>query len=587
MKKTNQLFTVSNIINKKPLQEHPRPMMVRSNYMNFNGEWDYKIIHQDDESNYQNLDSYDGKIIVPYPIESFLSNVNKKLKKDEYIYYHLEINNLINEEMKEQLLLHFDAIDQIANIYWNGEKIGEHKGGYLPFTCIISKKRINEKNDLVVIVQDNHDLTYPVGKQSNTPGGIWYTNVSGIWKTVWGEWVNQNYIQEVQITPVLEDKQIHIEVINEVEEVVNVKVMDENKVIQEVTSQTNSFDITFDSVHEWSPEDPFLYRIIIETESDKIESYFAFRKIDIQKINGHSVLCLNNKPYFFHGLLDQGFFPDGIYTPYDYKVMEQEILKLKELGFNTLRKHIKIEHEYWYYLCDKLGMIVWQDMVNNGKYNFFQDSVFPTLGLQKKKKDAPKMQKNEFIQETYQTINSLYNHPSIVLWTIFNEGWGQFEDLDFMKQVKSIDKTRIYDVASGWFNTPVVNQTTDIISKHIYFKTVEFQNNTSEFPLVLSEFGGYSHLIENHHYCEKQYGYGTFKTLEDLNKAFSDLYFNQIIPQIKNGLCATIYTQVSDVEEEINGIFTYDRKVTKINQAIAKNIKETIQREFNSNYESK
>ena len=312
----------------------------------------------------------------------------------------------------------------------------------------------------------------------------------------------------------------------------------------------------------WSPEHPHLYYFTVQSGEDSVQSYFALRDLEIKEINGKSRLCLNGAPYFFHGLLDQGYYSDGIFTPAVPEEYAADIIKMKSLGFNMLRKHIKVEPEQFYYECDRLGMVVFQDMVNNGDYNFFRDTALPTVGFIKKCDKhihRDEETRENFIREMEQTVLSLYNHPSVCYWTIFNEGWGQFSSDEMYHRLKSLDNTRFVDSTSGWF----FSGESDVDSRHIYFKKLKLK--VGKKPLVLSEFGGYVWKDNEHSFNQdKAYGYRQFGTREAFLKAVQDLYLDEVLPLVKNGLSAAVYTQVSDVEDETNGILTYDRRVQKI-----------------------
>ena len=315
--------------------------------------------------------------------------------------------------------------------------------------------------------------------------------------------------------------------------------------------------------HFWCPDDPYLYRFTVETAQDKVESYFAIRSLEIKKVGGYPRLCLNGKPYFFHGLLDQGYWPEGLLTAPAPESYADDILAMKRLGFNTLRKHIKVEPEEFYYQCDRLGMIVWQDMVNNGSYRYFRDTVLPTVGIQKRndrRLHRDERSRNAFRQGAADTVNQLKNHPCICYWTIFNEGWGQFDSDRVCGWFRTLDATRFIDATSGWFR----GKNTDVDSRHQYFGKLRLEGDGLR-PLVLSEFGGKTWRVEGHIFNpDKTYGYGACPTREALNEAVAALYRESIVPAVEKGLCAAIYTQVSDVEDEVNGLITYDRRVVKL-----------------------
>lgn len=548
----------------EPWQEYPRPQLMRKSYQNLNGIWEYSI----KPKKASQPKTYSGEILVPFPLESALSKVKKQLKKGQILYY--KRNFLVNEDYTDKLVfLHFGAVDQIAHIYLNGNLVHTSYNGYLPFSVEISKYLLPE-NELVVKVEDDLNNRYPYGKQSKKRGGIWYTKTSGIWQTVWLEVVNKNYIKNVKYDIDYDKKMVTLVIDEAISSTLKTITINDKK----YQTVSNTLDITFDDVISWSPENPYLYDVKIETETDDVTSYFAFRKLSIETINDKQTLCLNNKPYFFNGLLDQGYFSDGIYLPASLKAYEDEIQTIKELGFNTLRKHIKIEPLLWYHLCDKKGIIVWQDMVNNGKYHFIRDTALPNFGIKNlndKKFRVNKKTKEVFIQSMEQTVKHLYNVPSICLWTIFNEGWGQFDSAPLYKRLKELDNSRFVDTNSGWFDCGV----SDVKSLHIYFKPIEIEK--SDRPIILSEFGGFGHSVAGHYFnVSEQFSYGFAKSEEELSEKFKKLYETEIIPLIEKGLCAAIYTQVSDVEDELNGLFTFDRYKLKFNKEVVKEVNKKI-----------
>ncbi len=532
--------------------EYPRPQMQRDSYISLCGEWQLSV--KDTDSKIQPL----GSIIVPYPPESRLSGIERQLCKGERYIYKRNFDMPVIDRTN-RVLLHFGAVDQIAYVTVNDREFSEHIGGYLPFEFDITDCITAGQNTITVEVKDELDHTLAWGKQKRDRGGMWYTPVSGIWKTVWIETVPKNYIKYLHITPSLDSVTIEM---SGGKNNKTATFFDGNKIIKQTFSGSS---VTFmpENPKLWTPEAPHLYEFEISDGVDTVRSYFALRTVTVEKRGEHSFICLNGKPYFCHGLLDQGYYPDGIYTPASPDGLIYDIKKMKSLGFNTLRKHIKIEHELFYYYCDKYGMLVFQDMVNSGGYSFLIDTVLPTVGLKRGiTHRATKERRRHFTESSIETIALLYNHPSVVYYTIFNEGWGQFDADKIFDLLSKRDKTRIFDATSGWFNF----KNSDVVSEHIYFKPLKFKNRNDR-PLVLSEFGGYSLRIDGHVFnLDKNYGYSTCETMAAFEEAFLKLYREQVIPKIiENGLCSTIYTQVSDVEDETNGLLTYDRQVLKVN----------------------
>ena len=565
-----------------PWQEYPRPQMRRDNYCLLNGIW--KCNGSD--------------VLVPFAPQAPLSGYGKKV--DDRLVYEKTFC-IPADFKKETILLHFGAVDQVATVYLNGQKLGSHEGGYLPFSFDISKvvKR-NGENLLKVEVVDTLSKDYPYGKQTKKRGGMWYTPVSGIWQTVWLEEVSKEYIEKIVMTPDL--KGVDIELV--LSDACGDKRNDSNNVCGKNKADFSSEDkrgkkegIGFDVSVEiepgnvvtkhfegnkgrleiegmvdskgkthtaklWTTETPHLYSISISYGEDKVDSYFALRTIAIEKQNGINRVMLNGKPIFMHAVLDQGYFCDGLFLPAKAEEYEKDILRMKELGYNMLRKHIKVEPEAFYYACDGLGMLVMQDMVNSGGYNFIFDTALPTFGFKTKNDAKGKIEgkcKEFFKQHTKETIEHLYNHPSIVAYTIFNEGWGLFNSDEMYDYVKQLDPTRLADSTSGWF----AQKKNDFDSEHIYFKVIPL--SPKERPLFVSECGGYTMAVEGHYYSKyAQYGYGASDTKEALTKDILYMYENMILPYIKDGVCGCVYTQLSDVEDEINGLYTYDRKVCKV-----------------------
>ena len=527
--------------------EYPRPQMKRDSYLSLCGKWELSIIKKGSSESL-------GDINVPYPPESRLSGIERQLQRGERYLYRKSF--CLPDGMKgKKVLLHFGAVDQIADVELNGKSIGHHTGGYLPFEFDITDALSEGENLLTVTVTDELDHTLAWGKQRHKRGGMWYTPTSGIWQAVWIEGVPESYIKSLKITPSLSG--ITLEVDGGEDEKL-LTLMRDSKQYRFCGNKTT---IAIENPRLWSPEEPNLYEFTVECGDDRVESYFALRTVSVEEKNGKSYICLNGKPYFFHGLLDQGYFSDGIYTPASPKALENDILQMKALGFNMLRKHIKIEHGLFYYYCDKHGMAVFQDMVNSGDYSFLIDTALPTVGFKKGlSHKASKARKEVFERDSSETVSLLYNHPSVVYYTIFNEGWGQFDaDVQYTR-LKALDTTRVWDATSGWFT----EKKSDVQSEHIYFKRLDLKADPKK-PLVLSEFGGFSCKIEGHSFnLDKTYGYSFFTDREKFEDALEKLYTDEVIPMISRGLCATVYTQVSDVEDETNGLLTYDRQILKV-----------------------
>ncbi|MBQ3550249.1 MAG: glycoside hydrolase family 2 [Clostridia bacterium] len=546
-----------------PWDVYPRPLLKRDSFVNLNGEWDFAVCKKDESTV-----NYNKKITVPFAPQSLLSGVNELISDTDTVYYKRTFT-LPDDFNKGFVYLHFGAVDQFAEVRLNGYLLGSHWGGYSPFSFDVSDciKRENVIEVKVIDELDKHVLPY--GKQKHKRGGMWYTPVTGIWQSVWLESVPQNHITDVSYT--VSGDTVKISVKGSENGLVTVNTPD-GDIVCELRKSTVEVKLT--SVRYWSPEDPYLYYFTVTTDCDKVQSYFAVRTLEIKEINGIKRLCLNGEPYFFHGLLDQGYWSDGLFTPATPELFIKDIETAKSLGFNMLRKHIKLEPQLFYYYCDKLGMIVFQDMVNNGHYSFFRDTALPTVGLQKmsdKCLHCNKETRGAFIKSMLDTAQLLKNHPSVCYWTIFNEGWGQFKADEMYKLLKKADGTRFIDSTSGWFR----RKKTDVDSRHVYFKKVKLK--ASDKPLVLSEFGGYSYKPEGHVFnTEQTYGYAKYESREDFVKAISDLYNNEILPLVPMGLCAAVYTQVSDVEDETNGILSYDREVLKIQPSEFYEISETV-----------
>ena len=530
-----------------PWQVYPRPQMRRDPYINLNGEWDFAVSQEKPET-------FDMRITVPFCPESRLSGIGRHFEEGVPMWYRRKF--VLPEGFRqERVLLHIGAADQTAEVFVNGQHLCRHEGGYASFSVDITEALAEENELLIRCTDDLHDQAFPYGKQVMRRGGMWYTPVSGIWQTVWLESVPETYIEKLNIEN--HGASVTISTVPPLEGTVSVVQLGQFPL------EHGQVTVTPENPRFWHPDDPYLYRFTLETTQDKVESYFAIRSLEIKKVGEYPRLCLNGKPYFFHGLLDQGYWPEGLLTAPAPESYADDILAMKNLGFNTLRKHIKVEPEEFYYQCDRLGMIVWQDMVNNSSYNYFRDTVLPTIGIQKwndRHLHWDERSRKAFRQGAADAVNQLKSHPCICYWTIFNEGWGQFDSDRVCQWFRTLDATRFIDTTSGWFR----GKNTDVDSRHQYFGKLRLKGDGLR-PLVLSEFGGKTWRVGGHILNpDKTYGYGACPTKDALNEAVAALYRESIVPAVEKGLCAAIYTQVSDVEDEVNGLMTYDRRVVKL-----------------------
>ena len=461
-----------------PWEVYPRPQMTRREWQCLNGWWDLSVLRS-------GKSVFEGKIQVPFCAESLLSGAGQHPEKDDVLLYRRILSVPVSWQGKH-ILLHFGAVSRETKVLLNGREVCRHENGYLPFTADITGFLTGEENTLEVQVSNDLSAKYPWGKQSRKRGGMWYTPCSGIWQTVWMEPVPDRYVRALHIHTAGDTVDIRAEGIQ------SGKVLFNGK---EYPLTGGSARLTVDHPEFWSPENPHLYSFSVLSGDDCVEGYFALRTLTTETVNGIPRLCLNGKPYFFNALLDQGYWSDGLYTPATPDGFEADILAMKSLGFNTLRKHIKIEPEVFYYACDRLGMIVFQDMVNNGGYHYILETVLPTLHFQKRNDRHmtrdPETRKN-FLAAMEETARLLNNHPCICLWTIFNEGWGQFCADEAYSRLKAIDPERFIDSTSGWFH----QKKSDVDSLHIYFEDLHL--GKKPLPQLLSEYGGYVYKIPEH-----------------------------------------------------------------------------------------
>ena len=551
-----------------PLPEYPRPQLRRESYLNLNGRWRYAI-----RAGGGAPEEYDGAIIVPFSPESLLSGVGCQVGPEDTLWYQRTFA-LPEGFRKDRVLLHFGAVDQTCQVFVNGELAGEHQGGYLPFAFDITDSLSEGENTLTVAVTDRTSLSrHAYGKQSFTPGGIWYTPQSGIWQTVWLESVPENHVESLKITPLYDEKKVRFVLTAKAPDGANIVVRKDGQVIAEDwydgTKGSLDMPVTDEHVRPWTPEDPFLYDVTVTLGEDRVDSYFAMRKFGTAEVDGKKVLALNGRPIFMNGVLDQGYWSDGLYTAPGDQALIYDIETMKDLGFNMLRKHIKIEPLRWYYHCDRLGMIVWQDLPSGGgRQSPMVTQVLPFLGIHLKDKNCRRFgredeeSRDQFVQDLYDTVDLLYNTPSLAVWAPFNEGWGQFDSLQITQLLWEEDPTRLVDHASGWHD----QGGGDFKSRHVYFRPVKLRPD-GDRVLALTEFGGYSMAVPGHCASEKLFGYKMYHTAGDLMEAYLRLYREEILPHMEErGLSAAVYTQLSDVEEEVNGILTYDRRLCKLDK---------------------
>ena len=545
--------------------EYPRPRMKRDSFLSLCGDWELSVLAKNEEIPL-------GNIRVPFPPESRLSGIQRELNSGEHLIYRTTFV-LPPDFNRGRVFLNFGAVDQKVTVTLNGKTVGSHVGGYLPFSLELTDALRDGENHLTADVTDELCTELPYGKQRRKRGGMWYTPISGIWQPVWLESVPTNPIADLRITPTLESVTVETKGGNPHKTLTLQTPSGE----QVYTYEGDRFTLTVEDPILWTPEHPHLYPFTLTDGADRIQSYFALRTVGIQQNGSRSHITLNGEPIFCHGLLDQGYFSDGIYLPASPDGYAFDILTMKRLGFNMLRKHIKIEPDLFYYYCDKYGMLVFQDMVNSGSYSFFIDTALPTIGLKRGiTHAASKKRRAQFEEDAEATVKLLHNHPCVVYYTIFNEGWGQYDADRVYQKMKAIAPDRIWDATSGWFK----ERLSDVDSEHIYFKKLKMTPSANR-PLVLSEFGGYACKLEDHAFnLQKTYGYRSFHTVEAFMNALENLYRDEVIPLAKEGLCATVLTQVSDVEDETNGLVTYDRRVIKVDEVRMKQLSIDLHQAF-------
>ncbi len=568
-------FSVGEI----PLNEYPRPQLVREVWQNLNGKWSYQITPRGEGPG-----AWQGEVLVPFAPESVLSGVQKPVLPDQQLWYSRTFT-IDHYDAGKRTLLHFGAVDHSCSVSINGGGSFRHEGGYCPFTFDITDYAREGENEIVVIVTDETDRgDAPRGKQVLEPKGIWYTAVTGIWQTVWLEQVNALHIDAVHFTPSLDSVEVSVEASGSA--LVCMDVLADGTLLGSYTfPSSGSQKVEFDAPRLWSPEDPFLYDVRLSfvrsgREVDRVTSYFGLRAFAVkQDADGVTRFFLNDKPCFQRGLLDQGYWPDGLYTAPSDEALRSDIERAKALGFNMLRKHIKVEPARWYYHCDRLGMLVWQDMPSGAAYPGDRLAVLlPNLGVHVEDKDYKRFKREnkdaraQFTAELREMVGVLRDTVCISTWVPFNEGWGQFDAAAAAALLWEMDPTRPVDHASGWHDQGAG----DYKSIHRYIFKVRAPRPEGR-AFALTEFGGYSQVLDGHVWDkEKSFGYRMYPDKKALTDAYRRLHEEQIFPLLKKGLCVTIYTQLTDVELEVNGLFTYDRAVCKLDEATVKEINKKL-----------
>lgn len=568
-----------------PLASHPDPYWERNDFLSLNGLWDFEINKKQDLPA-----KYTEKILVPFAVETPLSGILRHVEKTNYLHYR-KVISIDDKYVGKVGLLRFMAVDQECDVFIDGEKKLSHKGGYSSFTlCIYPLKK-----EFVLEVSVHDDTSSPIyarGKQSNEVKGIWYTPTSGIWQEVYLEFLpSLDYLESCSIQGDFDGKKLIFDgKIHGKFAKYKIAVFFKNKLVGETffdPSLHAEIDLSC-SFHPWSNKEANLYKITFSSESgDEISSHYGIRKIERRKVNGFDYLFLNNEPLYLSSLLDQGYYPDGGLTPPSIDAMRGDILLAKKCGFNSLRKHIKIEPRRWYYLCDQEGILVIQDFVNGGaQYSKLLINLAPFLPLKISDKNPllgriNQESKNQFLREMEETVHELGNIPSICIWTLFNEGWGQFDTKECYARLQELDSSRLIDATSGWYDKKIG----DFHSRHIYFRPVHLINHKKRL-MSLSEFGGYVAYVKNHSWSEKSFGYKNYSSLEDLNDGLAHLFEKEVRRGIKHArLCLSVYTQLTDVEEEINGLITYDREVIKVDVERLHKINEELYEEYQNIYQ--
>jgi beta-galactosidase/beta-glucuronidase len=552
-------------------REYPRPQLVRPDWQNLNGLWDYAIAPKERND----FPGSQGQILVPFPLESTLSGVKRALRPDERLWYRRTFR-VPQAWQGRRLLLHFGAVDWEAEVRLNGTPVGTHRGGYLPFHFDVTAALRPGENELVVAVRDPTDTHWQArGKQVLEPKSIWYTAVSGIWQTVWLEPVPQAYIAGLKLTPDVDAGAVRVQVQAGGAAgslgIARVRAYDAGELVADGTLDSAADEITLPIPHPklWSPGAPHLYDLAVETKDDRVTSYFGMRKFGLGRdARGRARLCLNDRPLFQFGPLDQGYWPDGLYTPPSEEAMIFDLEAIQRLGCNMLRKHVKVEPARYYYECDRRGLIVWQDMPSGARavddVTSFLAIAFGSRRRDRNYRYAGRQEaegRDDFRRELRELVDALYNFPCVGMWVPFNEGWGQFDSRAAADWLRAYDPTRPVDAASGWFD----QGSGDCRSLHVYFKKLPRNRPEMKRAVVLSEFGGYSLRLDGHLWNPAaEVGYRKYRSRAELTEAYLALLEKELKPWIEGGLSAAVYTQTTDVEIEINGYLSYEREVEKL-----------------------
>lgn len=556
------------------LGEYPRMQLQRGSFTSLNGAWEFQI----SRSKQPDYSVPWKRICVPFALGSTLCGTRKNLKPDEVLWMRKKFSYVPKEVMT---VLNFEAVDQMCVVYLNGMEVGRHNGGYTPFSLDVTDV-LKAENELLVMIRDETDKgLYAYGKQRLHHGGMFYTPYAGIWQTVWLEDLPAHAVTDLKITPDYDNKAVYMRMAGTYTQVV-VTVFEGEKLVHRGITNKQDYTIMLEEIHPWSPDDPFLYTMYLQTEDETVKSYFAMRRFgSARDAKGFMRFTLNGESLFLSGILDQGCTVDGLFTYPCEEAMRYELRKIKDMGFNMIRKHMKVECRRWYYLCDLMGILVMQDIPCGGsEYDRMRNLILPTLGFRTfsdseyEKLGRPKVeQRRVYYEELLSILDSLYNFPCIFAWVPFNEGWGQFDSAEVSGFIRKYDSTRLIDSASGWHD----NGAGDFNSRHCYFRPFRVPKPDDRI-LILSEFGGFTYFEEGHSEPKKLYGYRIFKDKAKWNEAVIQAFRRDVMENIPKGLGGAVFTQLTDVEDECNGLFSADRRVLKIDERKIRRLNERCYR---------